>query len=106
MGAEQMYGVCSFGSSTGGQADELQHQNKITSKSWNNKECKILLIIQLYEHRLWSYPNKYKKFAGWKVKEDYLNFAGEKTPTQSSTDGLEDSIFTVTHSVSSPCDQE
>ena len=35
--------------------------------------------------------------------EDYLKFAGEKTPTQSSRDGSGDSSSTVTHSVSSPC---
>lgn len=32
-----------------------------------------------------------------------MNFAGEKTPTQSSADGFGDTSFTVTHWVSSPC---
>lgn len=35
----------------------------------------------------------------------YLKFAGENTPTQSSPDGLGDSISNSIHSVSSPCKQ-
>jgi hypothetical protein len=34
---------------------------------------------------------------------DYLKFAGEKTATQSSSEGSGFTRFTVTHSVSLPC---
>ena len=37
------------------------------------------------------------------IDQAYTKFAGEKTAIQSSTDGLVQPYFTVTHSVSSPC---
>lgn len=38
--------------------------------------------------------------------ESCLKFAGEKTPIQSSTDGLSCERSTLTHAVSSPCNQK
>jgi len=37
------------------------------------------------------------------IDQAYMKSAGEKTAIQSSTDGLVQPYFTVTHSVSSPC---